>query len=111
MLSIEKYEAYEASIQAVIDSGKNAQTGEPFDAEKLEKTLDIDASEFFAFQNTQAMAHASGKISPDVARVIYAALGGEFQSSGNGGWAKGVKLARKVTITNLMGELLDRRAA
>jgi hypothetical protein len=111
MLTIEKYNAYEASIQAVLDGGKNVETGAPIDAGKLEATLDIDASEFFAYQQTQALSHAGGKISPEVAMVIYRALGGELQSSGNGGWAKGVTLARKVTITNLIAELVAKRAA
>lgn len=109
MLTIEKYEAYEAKIQAVLDGGKNIKTGAEIDAAALEKTLDIDFEEFFAWQNLQATSHASGKISPEVAMVIYAALGGEMQSSGNGGWAKGVTLARKVSITNLVGELASRR--
>lgn len=106
MLTIEKYEAYEASIQAVLDSGVNVQTGEPFDAEALEKTLDIDFQEWFAWQNLQARSHAAGKISPEVAMVIYRALNGEVQASGNGGWAKDVTLARKVSLTNLIGELV-----
>jgi hypothetical protein len=109
VLTIQKYEAYEASIQAVLDGGKNIETGAPIDADALDSTLDIDASEFFAYQQTQALSHASGKISPEVAMIVYRALGGEMQSSGNGGWAKGVSLARKVSITNLIGELVARK--
>lgn len=108
MLTIEKYEAYEASIQAVLEGGKNVKTGAEIDAAALEATLDLDAEEFFAWQNLQARSHAGGKISPEVAMVIYRALGGEMQSSGNGGWAKGVTLARKVSLTNLIGELVAR---
>jgi hypothetical protein len=106
MLTLDKYSAYEASIQSVLDSGVNAQTGAPIDTASLEANLDIDASEFFAYQELQARSHAAGKISPEVAMIIYRALGGEVQSSGNGGWAKGVTLARKVSITNLIGELV-----
>lgn len=109
MLTIQKYEAYEASIQAVLDGGKNIETGAPIDADALEATLDIDFEEWFAYQELQARSHAAGKISPEVAMVIHRALGGQAQSSGNGGWAKGVTLARKVSITNLIGELVARK--
>lgn len=76
----------------------------------LADDLAIDFEEHFEFQQTQARAHAMGKITTDEAQVIYASLG-EVQSSGNGGWAKSTDLATKVIVTQIMGELLEMRIA
>jgi len=104
MLTIEQYQKYEQKIESVLATGKNAETGAAI-PDDFESKLDITFEEHFAYQNAQARAHAAGTISTDVANVIYRALG-ESMSSKNGGWREGVTCARKVTITNLIGELL-----
>ena len=76
--------------------------------EKLDKTMALNFSDHFEYQNLQAQAHASGKISADEARTIYAALG-EVMSSKNGGWQPHVDLAMKTTITQIIGELISIR--
>lgn len=72
---------------------------------KLEGTQGIDFQEHFAYQNAQAHAHASGKLTMEEAQVAYIALG-EVWSESNEGWAKGTDLATKVTVTRLVAELL-----
>jgi hypothetical protein len=76
----------------------------------LDATLAVTFEEHFAFQNAQARAHVTGLLTTDEAQVVYVALG-EVGDPGNGGWAAGTDLATKVVVTQLMGELLARRAA
>jgi hypothetical protein len=71
----------------------------------LDETLAVSFEEHFRFQETQARAHAGGKLSTDEAMIVYRALG-ELGSDANGGWANGTDLATKVSVTLLMGELL-----
>jgi hypothetical protein len=63
----------------------------------------LSFQEFIAFQNAQARAHASGKLSADEAMTVYRALGGEVYK---GDWPDGTTLAAKVTLTQLMSELI-----
>jgi len=63
----------------------------------------LSLQEFVAFQNAQARAHATGRLSTDEATVIYRALGGEVYQ---GDWPADTPLATKVTLTQVMGELL-----
>lgn len=108
MLTLEQYMKYEDNVAGILLSGKNAQTGVPFDIVKVDRNLDISFEEHFAFQQTQAESHVSGVISPEVAQIIYNALG-ESMSSSNGGWKAGVTTARKQAITQLMSELMAKR--
>jgi hypothetical protein len=66
----------------------------------LAKAMTLTFEEHFAYQNAQAHAHASGKLSLDEAQMIYTALGE------GGGWPEDTSLAMKITITQLMSELL-----
>lgn len=78
------------------------------DADKLEtfeREMDISFQEHFAFQNAQARAHASGKLTTEEAQIVYVSLG-EVGSDSNGGWAQATDLATKVVVTMLMGELM-----
>ncbi len=77
-------------------------------AKGLDKTLAVDFSEHFAFQQEQARQHAMGKLTPDEAMIIYTALG-EVGSDENGGWAKGTDLATKVIVTQAITELMKQR--
>lgn len=72
---------------------------------KLNADMDVEAFEHFAYQEQQARAHVSGKLTADEAMVVYRALG-EVGSSANGGWAADTDLATKVSVTLLMGELV-----
>lgn len=107
MLTLEKYLAFEANVQKILDGGVNTKTGVPFDVEAVDKNWDITVEEHFAYQQTQAAAHASGIISLEVAQIVYHALG-EVMSSKNGGWTAGITTARKQAITQLIGELMPR---
>ena len=71
----------------------------------LDEAMALTFSEHAAFQNAQAQAHAGGRITTDEAQTVYVALG-ESVSSKNGGWAKHVELPLKVTITQLISELI-----
>jgi len=106
-----RVEAYAARIRAAIASGQKPDGSGPIgDVSKLNETLALDFSEHFAYQNAQAEAHASGILTTDEAMSVYVALG-EVGSASNGGWAKGTDLALKVTVTNLIGQLLGAKVA
>src|SRR3954451_14547242 len=74
----------------------------------LDATMAVEFDEHFAYQEQQARAHASGKLTTDEAQVVYIARG-EVGSVANGGWAAGTDTPTKVAVTMLMGELLARR--
>jgi hypothetical protein len=71
----------------------------------LDKAMDVDFGEHFAYQETQARAHVSGKITADEAQIIYAALG---ETPSENGWTEGTDLATKVVVTKIIAELLGR---
>ena len=75
---------------------------------KLDGEMAVSFEEHFRYQQSQAEAHASGKLSTDEAQIVYVALG-EVGSSKNGGWAAGTDVFTKVAVTMLMGELLAAR--
>ena len=83
---------------------------EPSELAKLDAGMAVDFGEHFEYQETQALAHASGRLETDAAAVVYGALG-EVGSSANGGWAAGTDTAAKVIVTQLVGELLRLRIA
>lgn len=91
--------AHIAQIQTKVD-GLTAEKRNSLDAE-----MAVETFEHFAFQEAQARAHVSGKLTADEAMIVYTALG-EVGSTKNGGWAAGTNLATKVTVTLLMGELV-----
>ena len=74
------------------------------DLTELENDQKLGFDEWFAFQQKQAEAHASGRLTTDEAMTIYTALGGEGMPAG--GWAEGVDLALKLTIYSVMGQLI-----
>jgi len=85
-----------------------ARYGERIDAhgdtvDHLHKELAITMAEFLTFQSVQTRAHVEGKITTEEAATIYAALGGETY---HGDWPEGTPLAAKVTVTQVMEELL-----
>lgn len=84
------------------------ETLAPEAAANLDTEMAVDYSEHFAYQEEQARAHASGKLTADEALIVYNALG-EVGSDANGGWAKGTDTATKVSVTLLMTELVSRR--
>ena len=79
-------------------------TGQPISA--LHEDMKLSLIEFVSFQNAQAHAFASGRITQEEATTIYRALGGEVFVDD---WPKGTSLAMKLTITSLMGQLLQNR--
>jgi hypothetical protein len=95
--------AHIATVQARIDSIT------PEAAAKLEANLAVEPFEHFAYQEAQARAHVSGKLTADEAMIVYRALG-EVGSESNGGWAADTDLATKVSVTLLMGELVSTSA-
>jgi hypothetical protein len=94
--------AHIAKIQAKID------TLDPAAVAKLDADMNVEAYEHFQYQEEQARAHVSGKLTADEALIVYNALG-EVGSQSNGGWASGTDTATKVSVTLLMGELVARR--
>ena len=88
----------EARIKALNGVGLNGKSLSQVDKDD---TLALD--EFVAYQNAQALAHATGKLTTEEAQTVYMALGGE---SYHGDWPKGTSLAGKIVVAQLMGELL-----
>lgn len=78
------------------------------EVQKLDAEMDVSFEEFFAFQQAQAYAHVSGKITTEEAQIVYAALG-EVGSADNGGWAEGTNTATKVAVTKVVSELIAAR--
>lgn len=72
----------------------------------FEQTLDNTPLEHFAFQEAQARAHASGRLTTDEAQIIYMALG---TGSSRNGWSARTDLATKLIVTEVMTELLSHR--
>ncbi len=102
--------AHAEKVRAAIRSGQKADGSGPVgDLGKLDAELAISGTELFAFQSAQARAHVLGVLSTEEAQTVYVALGGDYGgSAANGGWDEGADLALKVTITNLMGQLIER---
>jgi hypothetical protein len=69
----------------------------------LSKTLTLDLDEYVKFQNLQAGAHASGRLSVDEAQTIYLALKNWLADERDTGAAT---IAARFVVTQLMGELL-----
>lgn len=107
-MELNRITSHADTVQALIDTGGvNGALGTPDKLRAFEREMDISFQEHVAYQNAQARAHASGTISPAEAMLVYRALG-EVPGDGNGGWATGTPLALKVTVTNLMGQLITR---
>lgn len=105
---VNRIETHAATVREAIASGLKVDGSGPIgDVDKLNAELAVTFAEHAAYQDAQARAHASGKITTEEAQVIYRALG-EIGSTSNGGWAKGTDLALKVTVTTLMGQLIER---
>ena len=104
-ITMNRIEAHATQVRKVIDSGVKPD-GDPIgDLEALDRELAVSFLEHAKFQDLQAEAHALGILSTEEAQTVYVALG-EVGSSKNGGWAAGTDLALKVSVTELMKELL-----
>lgn len=104
MLSLDKLNGHIATVQdklLALDESKRAE---------VDEGMALTFEDHFRFQQMQAEAHVSGLLSTEAAQLIYVTLG-EVGSPRNGGWAADATTAQKVTITQLMGELLERRLA
>lgn len=101
--------AYADKLRAQIASGRKPDGSPLGDLAKLDETMAISLAEFVSFQNLKSRAQVSGVLTVDEAMTIYAALGDGYSHDGNGGWAPGVDLAMKVTITELMAQLVGVR--
>lgn len=94
---------YEAIVQRAIDTGQKIDGSGPIgDLAALEKSLNLSMLEQVAFQNAQASAHARGVLRTGEAQIVYQSISAGSKT----GWAEGVSLARKITVTNLIGQLI-----
>lgn len=100
--------AYAESVRARIATGKKPDGSPMGDLARLDRGMALTTAEWVAYQNAQARAHATGKLTASEAQTVYIALGGEVPSAT--GWAEGVDLAMKITITRLIGELAGVRS-
>jgi len=94
---------------AIAQMRERVATLEPDKVERLEKGNVLDSFEHAQYQNQQARAHATGRLTTEEAQVLYIALG-EVGNPSNGGWATGTDLATKLVVTMVIGELLGARA-
>jgi len=93
---------------AIAQMRERVATLEPDKVERLEKGNVLDSFEHAQYQNQQARAHATGRLTTEEAQVLYIALG-EVGNPSNGGWATGTDLATKLVVTMVIGELLGAR--
>ena len=92
---------YAAMVTAKLD----ALDGIGLDGRPLsdfERELDLSPLELVAYQEAKSRAMLDGRITQAEAQTIYAALGE------SGAWPKRTSLAMKVTVTNLMTQLIVR---
>src|ERR1035437_4932674 len=88
-----------ALIQQRIDSGKIT----PEALRHMDQSLKTTSVDLIQYQELQAAAHASGKITNEEAMTAYTLLGREMPSEEK--WNK-LAIPQKVAITQLMTELL-----
>ena len=74
--------------------------------ESIDQTLNLDAGDYFDYQNLQASAHAGGRLSTDEALTWYNAVG-TSASARNGGWSQGVDTSLKYAVTIMAQRLLE----
>lgn len=75
---------------------------------KLDHDLQEDFSSLAAYQNVQALAFASGKLTQEEASILYNIYGGEYPTPTK--WAK-QPLAARIVATQTAGELLSAQLA
>ena len=90
---------YEAMIEAKIEDKDDEALA------SLDETCAMEFTEHARYQDAQARAFISGRLSEADAQAAYSALG-EVYNESNGGWSQGTTLARKITVTQLVGELI-----
>ena len=90
---------YEAMLEAKLES-KDAST-----IASLHESCKIDFLDHASYQGAQSSAFASGRITEQDAQVAYSSLG-EVYNESNGGWAQDTTLARKITVTQMVAELI-----
>ena len=99
MVSSNRVQAMIDRVQAKFDSGEIAKSK----MDDLDKAMKTGFMDLVRYQDLQASAHARGLITTEEATQIYQLLGGEAPSESK--WDK-LTLAQKVTITQVMGELM-----
>ena len=88
----------EAKLKSMNGIGLNGKS-----IDSLHESMALSFDDFFGYQNAQAAAFASGKLTFEEAQTVYAALGGESFACD---WPTGTSLSTKLVITQLMCELL-----
>ena len=91
-------------VAAIVREKLAALPAEQVDS--IDATLNLDAGEYFDYQNLQASAHAGGRLSTDEALTWYNAVG-TSASAKNGGWSQGTDTALKYAITIMAQKLLE----
>ena len=100
-----RVEDYAARLRVRFEAGDGNRTEDCTPGGSLEQKQALTFEDHFGYQQAQAKACVTGKITTEEAQTIYNALG-ECVSEANGGWSEHVDLALKVTVTNIVGELL-----
>ena len=100
-----RIEEYANGIRSRLETGNVNRPEDCTPGGSLEQKQALTFEDHFGYQQAQAKACVTGKITTEEAQTIYNALG-ECVSEANGGWSEHVDLALKVTVTNIVGELL-----
>ena len=98
-------EEYANGIRARLETGDVNRPEDYIPGGSLEQKQALTFDDHFGYQQAQAKACVTGKITTEEAQTIYNALG-ECVSEANGGWSEHVDLALKLTVTQIVGELL-----
>ena len=94
-----------AQLAAGIKPDGSPLTG---DTAKVERSLRNSFAEHAHYQDLQARAFVTGKLTQEEAQTIYHALGATPSPDG---WAQGTDLAAKIIITQIMAELMGMEEA
>ena len=99
-----RVETYAEELRERIKVGDVIKPEACFPGGALEKGTEINSEDHAFYQGVQSRARASELLTLDEALTIYSALDEVFRPA-NGGWASGVDLALKVSITKVVLEL------
>jgi hypothetical protein len=107
--TINRIEEHANQLRAEIEAGVTADGTSFGDLEELDRALDISDSTRLLYQERRGQARLEGRLTAEEAKSVDLAVG-EAGSSDNGGWPIETDLSLKMTVTNLMFHLSNKRA-
>jgi hypothetical protein len=107
--TINRIEEHANQLRAEIEAGVTADGTRLGDLEELDRALDISDSTRLLYHERRDRARLEGRLTAEEAMSVRLAVG-EAGSRDNGGWPMATDLPLKMTVTNLMFHLSNKRA-